>query len=149
MWVKTGYDNLYKIIFMDKKILFIIAVTLLVTACDTKTKYTRSNCISKINLDWKGIDKNRSNVIENAMDQVIKTARNSDGLVAPNISTQYSDYNTMYFQFPSKCEMKTKMTIELMDSIEKMGGFPIYHVSEEVVIPSIHTIDVRGPDWID
>ena len=116
-------------------------------------KFSRSDCIAKVELDWEdSVDlPTREKVRQAIGDAISRTIADGSGLPRPSISYKGSDKELLYLQYRNQCDKKIEITNQLLTQhvAPRVSGFPVYNVSNEAVIPSTNTIEVYGPYWVD
>ncbi len=114
-------------------------------------KYSRSECIVKIDFNWqRDISTQYRNKIQAEIgDQIVKSlAENSAPAIG--ISYDHQSAETMYIIFTDQCEKRFELTEEYMAALtQAASGNYTFMISHEAVIPSENTINIGGEHWTD
>ena len=139
------------------KVIVLLIFLFVFSSCVDKPKYTRSQCITKTLLFWDEvlIKEERLKVRHDFLKAANLIWLNKDKLklFVPSIRfSQSKDYQSkfMYSQYQDKCNHKEKMLMVFLEHIKfYVPNFPKYRITQEVIQPSINTIESNGEWWID
>lgn len=115
--------------------------------------YSRQECIQKVVFDWGD---RSSEEIEETISEMGDAIRNKwlerdpDAVTnIPDFSFPYARRSEWYLQYREGCDRKRSQTVELVEQVlaPSLSRMPDYVVSDEQVIPSPRTIDVKGEPW--
>ena len=115
-----------------------------------KEKYTRQECIVKIDLDWSGYELEQiEEVIRNIGDALRRTVDQGKAGNIPSYTFPWRKIGEWYMQFHEDCENKYELASELIkiEVVPYVENVPPYIISREVVVPSPGTIYVKGEPW--
>jgi len=122
---------------------------LLLISCDAAQLPTPSDCIVKVNLDWKQpptfeLSKTKSELL---------SAFNKEHFnIMPKgtVGASWNSYddNILYIQYTDFCDTKFETTESIFKSIATSNSnLKSYTVTNEIITPNINTILVTGPSW--
>lgn len=130
--------------------MIILGSTTFTLSDSSEAKYTRKDCIVRIDFDWSKygvaeveklinrIGSNLDNDLESGIDMYI------GGYIFP-----FKKRDVLYIQYFNKCEIKYNMATSIFEEkIQPNINQPLnYVVSKEIVIPSPNTIWLTGKFW--
>jgi hypothetical protein len=132
-------------------LLFIVGllVSEYVVSKDIAKKYTRQECIVKVNLEWKQSDRAEIELtIKNLFASLEKTGELTFFDKMPSYVVPWKDRGTLYFQFKSHCEKRLEMAENfLSDASRRVENLPNYVVTSVKVEPHPSTIFITGEYW--
>ena len=139
------------------KVIVLLIFLFVFSSCDNKPKYTRSQCITKTLLFWDDslTRKERLKINNDFVNARFLMWLNKDRLKLLIPDNAFSSSNEhkpkfMYSQYQDKCNHKEKMLMVFLEHIKfYVPNFPKYKITQEVIQPSINTIESNGEWWID
>lgn len=115
--------------------------------------HSRQDCIQKVVFDWgdrspEEIEEVISEIADALRNEWVKKDPNATAS-APDFTFPYARRNEWYLQYPVGCEQKRSKTVYLIEKVltSSIPRMPNYILSDEQVIPSPRTIDVKGERW--
>jgi len=136
----------------------LIAAILLATgalyiyAGNDSPSYSRQDCIQKVVFDWGSRSSEEVESVIEAMADVLE----KEWLKQADPTARIPDYifpfyhrAEWYLQYRQACEQKKERTTDLMLKVlvPAIPQLPGYVISDEQVVPSSRTIDIRGGHW--
>ena len=120
-------------------------------ACADKAKYTREECIARINIDWGDIPSNSKETTIRAITDAIRKAPDMGFNKIPASSAiQGSAREFIYYQYKSDCENRVENTEKLLSYVRvNITGLPSLEVDAGSFKPGVDTIRSSGPWWKD
>lgn len=130
---------------------FFVLISLIACSFDEDEKYSRSDCIVEVELDWmvSGVDKVKAiNLLSDLID-----AAESLGYRGPYpAGYKYQKDDThLYLQYYSECNQRIGNTESLLVSVinSELHSKLKFEVSESKIRASIDTVMIEGPAWLD
>jgi hypothetical protein len=132
-------------------ILLFLLFSLGLAACAKEAKYTREECIVRVNIDWSNTPSdNKENLIRTITDAIRKAPDMGFNKVPANSAIQGDNREFIYYQYKDDCENRLENTKKLLVYIRKnTSGLPPLDVDLGHFKPSVDTIRASGPWWKD
>lgn len=130
----------------------LIFATASAASCANSPRYTRTECITKVKLYWPSemSAMNREKTIDEVFSIEKKMQQTEHKLPIAGFGIRNADRSDFYVQYRDSCASKNEMTNDFFRRLaHEISQFPKYEVSNEIVVPSPKTIDMRGSSWVD
>ncbi len=120
-------------------------------ACAEDVKYTREECIVRINIDWSGmVSDDKESSIRRVTDAIRKAPDMGFNKIPASSAIQGSDRQFIYYQYKNGCDRRIENTEKLLDYVRKnIADLPSMKVDLGHFKPGVHTIRSSGPWWKD
>jgi len=132
-----------------KHYLIPLCFIILLTSCYEETKYTREQCIVRINIDWSNTQlNNKEYMIEEITDTIRKAPNMGFNKIPASSAIQGNDREFIYYQYKYDCENRIENTEKLLRYVqENVANLPPMEVDSRNFKPSVGTIRSSGPWW--
>ncbi|EKE81447.1 hypothetical protein [Idiomarina xiamenensis] len=120
-------------------------------SCGTDARYTRSECIVRVNIDWTGTPLGKKEELIESITKAIRNAPNMGSNKVPmDFTIQGQSREYIYYQYSTDCENRFENTEALLEfARERVKSPPYLSVDKNNYEPGSDTIRVSGPSWID
>jgi hypothetical protein len=120
-------------------------------SCAEKTKYTREECIVRVNINWEGVPLgDKESLIKSLMDTVKSAPDMGFNKTPASSAVQGEDREFIYYQHKYDCENRIiNMENLIKYSSKHIAGLPTVEVDRGNFLPGPYTIRVKGPSWVD
>lgn len=138
-----------------KAILFLLSFSWVLSACaeSPKPKYTREECIVRVNIEWGDTTANQKESMIRLITGSIRKAPNMGFNKIPASSAiQGSNREFIYYQHEDDCENRISNMERLLSHIRENAraeSLPMMRVDPRRFKPGVETIRVSGPNWVD
>lgn len=132
--------------------MWVLTLTLSVSACGDLPKYKRSDCIVRINIEWRNdINEEAKEHTIRSITDVIRTAPDLGfNRSPPSSAIQGNERQFIYYQFKDDCENRLENARLLLSHVRRMlENPPPLEVDSRSFLPGLDTIRSSGPWWID
>lgn len=109
-----------------KHFLLNLAIALSLAACSDKPKYSREECIVRVNIDWSSTSSSEK---ENQIRRITDATRNAPDLgcneVPASSAIQGESREFIYYQYKHDCENRLENTRQLLRYVQRQtNGLP-------------------------
>lgn len=136
---------------MIRSILVIFSLLFSLVSCAEEAKYTREECIVRINIDWADFSEDRKESMIRAITNAIRTAPDMGfNRIQASSAIQGSAREFIYYQYKYDCERKIINTKKILSYVrDSVEGLPELDVDPRSFKPNVDTIRSSGPWWKD
>lgn len=131
-------------------IIFTIVITMISCGVDHEGKYTREQCIFRVNIKWDKYEGDKEMAIRRVMDNFRAAPDMGFNKVPPSAAVQGKNRQYIYYQLTDGCENRIENARKLLSFVltsrEKM---PALELDSGSFSPGVDTIRVTGEWWRD
>ena len=127
----------------------LLGTTIFAKSENKDEKYTRQQCIVKVDLLWEYSEQNQiESIIKSIFASFEKTAELSFIDNMPSYVVPWKNRNVLYLQFRNNCEKRIEMAHKfLSEASKRIEKHPSYIVKKDIVEPHPSTIYITGEHW--
>lgn len=133
---------------MNKLMIFVL---LLLFGCGEQEKYAASDCITRIEFQWKGeSEREKAEITTEFMDSFIRQyiADNGVNLPPPSSAVQGAKREFIFLQYTGNCSSKTEITKLIVNKVLLASkSLPAVTFTDKAFKSGYDTILVDGPYW--
>ena len=138
---------------MIKFISLILLFTWTLSACAESPKYSREQCIVRVNIEWADTSPNdKETMIRLITDSIRKAPDMGFNKVPASSAIQGENREFIYYQHEDDCENRISNMEKLLSYVREDNSnliLPVIMVDLGGFKPGVETIRVSGPNWKD
>jgi hypothetical protein len=139
---------------MNNRWLVIFSFLFVLSTCaDDAPKYTRAECIVRVNIDWSGTPANGKETLINWItDQIGYVPDMGFNRIQPGFSIKGKNRQFIYYQHKYDCENRHQNMTKLLDYVRGRRtelSLPQMEVDSGSFQPGPETMRSSGPWWVD